>query len=263
MPVILDEIVAATRLRVEERKRAADCQKLEQQAREHRPRGFRRALQRPAGDGIAVIAELKRASPSKGLIRPQLDVRQVALEYAAAGAAALSILTEPQYFLGSLENLFTVSSAVALPCLEKDFVVDEFQLLEARAHGADAVLLLASVLDDSSLACLNRQARSLQLDVLCEAHDETEVQRALAAGCDLIGVNSRDLRTFAVDLETAVRLGPLIPPSAVKVAESGIHTREDVRRLRAAGYAAFLVGESLMRADRPGEALAELMRETE
>jgi indole-3-glycerol phosphate synthase len=261
MPVTLDEIVAATRLRVAEHKRISDRQKLERQALEHRPRSFRRALQRASANGIAVIAELKKASPSKGVIRPQLDVKEVALEYAEAGAAALSILTEPEFFLGSLENLRTASAAVALPCLEKDFVVDEFQLLEARANGADAVLLLAAVLNDSALASLHRQACTLELDVLCEVHDEVQVQRALSAGCNLIGVNSRDLRTFAVDLETAVRLGPLIPPSAVKVAESGIHTTADVRRLCATGYSAFLVGESLMRADKPGAALAQLIRE--
>jgi indole-3-glycerol phosphate synthase len=218
-------------------------------------------LQHPAANGIAVIAELKKASPSKGLIRPQLDVKAVAVEYAAAGAAALSVLTEPEFFLGSLENLRSVSAAVQLPCLEKDFVVDEFQLLEARANGADAVLLLASVLDGPALAGLNAQAHALELDVLCEVHDEAELQRALSTGCDLIGVNSRDLRTFVVDLETAIRLGPRIPLGVVKVAESGIHTTADVRRLRAAGYSAFLVGESFMRATSPGEALAQLIRE--
>jgi indole-3-glycerol phosphate synthase len=262
MPVTLDEIVSATRLRVAERKRVADRRKLERQATEHRPRGFCRALQRSSANGIAVIAELKKASPSKGLIRPLLDVKEVALEYAEAGATALSVLTEPEFFLGSLENLRTVSAAVELPCLEKDFVVDEFQLLEARAHNADAVLLLASVLDDSALASLNRQAHTLELDVLCEVHDEIEMQRALSAGCNLIGVNSRDLRTFVVDLETAVRLGPLIPPTVFKVAESGIRTAADVCRLRVAGYSAFLVGESFMSAHRPGEALAQLIRES-
>jgi indole-3-glycerol phosphate synthase len=259
MPVFLEEIVSATRVRVAERKRVAPAKVLEQRAREHRPRGFRRALQERAINGPAIIAELKKASPSKGLIRPHLDVKAIAQEYAEAGAAALSVLTEPQFFLGSLENLRAASEAVALPCLEKDFVVEEFQLLEARAHGADAVLLLAAVLDDPALAQLNGQAKALELDVLCEVHNEAELHRALAAGCDLIGVNNRDLRTFQVDLATAIRLSSLIPAGAMKVAESGIHTADDLRRLHAAGYGAFLIGESFMKAEKPGEALRRIL----
>jgi indole-3-glycerol phosphate synthase len=261
MPIFLEEIVSATRVRVAERKRVADRKALEQAAYEHRPRGFLRALQTRAATGPAIIAELKKASPSKGLLRPHLAVEDIAREYAQAGATALSILTEPDFFQGSLENLRTASAAVELPCLQKDFIVEEFQLVEARAHGADAVLLLAPVLSDSALACLNGKARALGLDVLCEVHDESQLQRALAAGCDLIGVNNRDLRTFKVDLETAIRLSSQIPSGVMKVAESGIHTAEDLRRLQAAGYSAFLIGESFMRAPSPGEALAELLRQ--
>jgi indole-3-glycerol phosphate synthase len=255
----LSQIVEATRLRVAERKRAADLPALERQAQEHLPRGFRAALQRRAKAGVAVIAELKQASPSKGLIRNDFDVPALAREYFTGGAAALSVLTEEQFFLGSLEYLRAASAATPLPCLRKDFIVDEFQLLEARAWHADAVLLLASVLDDHELAALYGRAHELHLDVLCEVHDAIELQRALRAGCDVIGVNSRNLRTFHVDLETAIRLGPGIPANTLKVAESGIHSAADVKRLQQAGYSAFLIGESLMRAEHPGEALAALL----
>jgi indole-3-glycerol phosphate synthase len=155
--------------------------------------------------------------------------------------------------------LRNASAAVAIPCLRKDFIVDEFQLVEARANSADAVLLIVAALSQAELQTLARGARSHGLDVLCEVHDRDELRRALGAGCDLIGVNTRDLRTFQVDLKMAVDLAPEFPAGVIRVAESGIHTCEDVARLRAAGYQAFLVGESLMRAERPGEALRELM----
>jgi indole-3-glycerol phosphate synthase len=259
MPTTLDQIVAATRARLAERKRVTGMRELERRAQEHVPRGFRAALARRAAIGPAVIAELKKASPSKGLIREDFDVKSLAREYAEAGATALSVLTEEQFFMGSLENLRNASASTSLPCLCKDFIVEAFQVLEALAHGADAILLLASVLDDRELASLYGRARELKLDVLCEVHDEGELQRALLAGCDVIGVNSRDLRTFQVDLETAFRLGPRIPAGIIKVAESGIHSSAEVQKLRAAGYEAFLVGESLMRAERPGEALTRLL----
>ena len=261
MAITLDQIVAATRIRLTERKRGADERTLSQRAAARRPRGFRRALAERAVSGPAIIAELKRSSPSKGLIRENFDVRAIAREYAEGGAAALSVLTEEEFFGGSLENLAIASEATGLPCLRKDFIVDEFQLLEARAYGASAVLLLAAVLGDRELSVLYRKARELELDVLCEVHDAAELQRALAVGCDLIGVNSRDLRTFHVDLETAIRLGPAIPASILKVAESGIHTPADMQRLRAAGYKAFLIGESLMRAPSPGKALSLLLEQ--
>ena len=259
MPTTLDQIVAATRARLAERKRGTDLRVLERQAQEHVPRGFRAALTRRTAIGPAVIAELKKASPSKGLIRKAFDVKALAQEYSEAGATALSVLTEEQFFQGSLENLRIASASTSLPCLRKDFIVEEFQLVEALANGADAILLLASVLDDRELAGLYGRACELKLDVLCEVHDETELQRALQAGCNVIGVNSRDLRSFHVDLETAIRLGPRIPAGVMKVAESGIHTNSDVRRLQAAGFQCFLVGESLMRAERPGKALEQLL----
>lgn len=263
MPAFLDQIVASTRQKVAEAKRGADLQDLERRAERHVPRGFRRALANRSREGIAVIAELKKASPSKGLIRADFRVEELARELEAGGAAALSVLTDEEFFQGSLENLRLASAAVTVPCLRKDFIVDEFQLLEARAHCADAVLLIVAALTDEELNTLARRARARGLDVLCEVHDEEELHRALAAHCDLIGVNSRDLRTFKVDLETAVRLAENFPTDVVRVAESGIHSGADVARLRAAGYQGFLIGESLMRAERPGEALRALVASSE
>jgi indole-3-glycerol phosphate synthase len=259
MPVSLDQIISSTRRKVAEAKHGADVRELERRAERHAPRGFRKALEEKSMAGVAVIAELKKASPSKGLIRAEFHVDELARELEAAGAAALSVLTDEQFFQGSLENLRRASAEVKIPCLRKDFIVDEFQLLEARANSADAVLLIVAALAPAELQILAMGARSRGLDVLCEVHDEEELRRALDAGCELIGVNTRDLRTFAVDEGTALRLAELLPKSAVKVAESGIKSAEDVARLRAAGYDAFLIGETLMRADSPGGALRELV----
>lgn len=262
MPVSLNQIVAATRRKIAEMRRVVDIRALEHQSESHVPRGFREKLKKTAESGVAVIAELKKASPSRGLIRADFDPEQLARELEAAGAAALSVLTDEEFFQGSLENLRIASASTKLPCLRKDFMVDEFQLLEARANRADAILLIVAALSQAELVALAKKSRELALDVLCEAHDEAELKRALDAGCDLVGVNSRDLRTFKVDLETAFRLGKLIPKDVVSVAESGIHTGEDIARLRSAGYQAFLIGESLMKVPRPGEALRELLRTT-
>ncbi len=259
MAAFLDQIVAATRRRVARSKSAADLRALEKQAETHAPRGFRRALASRSQDGIAVIAELKKASPSKGLIRPDFDVAALARELEEAGAAALSVLTDEEFFQGSLDNLRRASAAVGIPCLRKDFIVDEFQLLEARANSADAVLLIVAALSHEELISLSTSARAHGLDVLCEVHDGQELDRALDAKCDLIGVNTRDLRTFKVDLQTAIAVADRFPGDVVRVAESGIHSAQDVSLLRSAGYHAFLVGESLMRAERPGAALQELM----
>jgi indole-3-glycerol phosphate synthase len=259
MAAILERIVAATRARVAEAKRVADLRALERLAEQHLPRGFRQALAAKSRDGIAVIAELKKASPSKGLIRAEFHSAELACELAGAGATALSVLTDEEFFQGSLENLQRASAAVSIPCLRKDFIVDEFQLLEARANCADAVLLIVAALSPEALSSLAAGAGRRGLDVLCEVHDVDELQRALNAGCDLIGVNTRDLRTFKVDMETAFALSQKISGGVVKVAESGIHSAEDVARLRTAGYDAFLVGESLMRAERPGDALKLLL----
>jgi len=261
IPVTLDQIVTVTRMRLAERQRAADLRLVEQQAAAHSPRGFRQSLEQRSKSGPAIIAELKKASPSKGVLRASLHVGAIARNFMKPGAAALSVLTEEEFFLGSLSDLREASASCDLPCLCKDFIVDEFQLLEARANGADAVLLLASVLADADLQRLHRRARELQLDVLCEAHDESELERALAIGCELIGVNNRDLRTFQVDLRTALRLVGKIPKEILKVAESGIESGGDIRHLRAAGYQAFLIGESFMKADDPGEALRRMLTE--
>jgi indole-3-glycerol phosphate synthase len=216
-------------------------------------------LARVAAKGIAVIAELKKASPSKGLIRAQFDVPALARELEEGGAAALSVLTEPEFFQGSLENLRLASESTSLPCLRKDFIVDELQILEARAHRADAILLIVAALGQPELERLAAKAREHTLDVLCEAHDEEELQRALDAGCDLIGVNSRNLRTFQVDLNTALRLAGNFPREVLAVAESGIASAGDIAELRSAGYDAFLIGESLMKAGVPGSALRHLL----
>ncbi len=272
MVAVLGRIVAATRARVAESKRLADVRDLERRAEQHVPRGFRRALAnshvsqnlRDMGHPqierrIAVIAELKKASPSKGLIRAAFHPEELARELELAGAACLSVLTDEEFFQGSLENLRKASAAVSIPCLRKDFMIDEFQMLEARANCADAVLLIVAALSAEELTRLGSSARSNGLDVLCEVHDREELKRALDAGFDLVGVNTRDLKTFKVDLKTALDLAEKFPSSVVRVAESGIHSAEDISKLRDAGYHAFLIGESLMRAERPGEALRELL----
>src|SRR5579872_901075 len=259
MPATLDQIVAAARKRASEARSHGDARELEKSATQHKVRGFRAGLERAAASGVAIIAELKKASPSRGVIRADFDVKKLATELEQAGASALSVLTDEEFFQGSLQNLRRASSATALPCLRKDFIVDEFQLLEARANGADAVLLIVAALSQAELGRLLRKSRELQLDVLCEVHDREELQRALDVGCDLIGVNSRDLRTFRVDLDTPQRLATAMPSHVLRVAESGIHSAEDLRRLRAAGYQAFLIGESLMKAASPGAALSELL----
>ncbi len=261
MPVTLDQIVGRTRTRAAEARRNADLAALERSAREHSVRGFRRALEQASAKGVAVIAELKRASPSRGVIRGGFAVGGLAQQLAQAGATALSVLTEEEFFQGSLVYLDEASIASDLPCLRKDFIVDEFQILEARAHRADAVLLIAAALAPVELPVLVKRACELELEVLCEVHDEAELRRALDAGCEMVGVNSRDLRTFQVDLATALRLGPQVPAGVFRVAESGIQSADDIHRLRAAGYQAFLIGESLMQADSPGAALKQLLSE--
>ena len=256
---VLADIVAATRRRMGECRSTADLHELERQAASHLPRGFRKALEAASRSGIAIIAELKKASPSRGLIRSNFDPEKLARELEQAGAAALSVLTDEEFFQGSLSNLRTASASTRIPCLRKDFIVHELQLLEARANCADAVLLIVAALSQSELVALVRRAGEHRLDILCEVHDEEELRRALDAGCTVIGVNSRDLRTFKVDRETALRLAAAIPENVLAIAESGIENGADIARLRAAGYDAFLIGESLMRAALPGEALKQLL----
>ncbi len=262
MAASLDQILRSVRIGVARRRAAADINRLEDAAQKHQPRPLRERLAY-SQDGIAVIAELKKASPSRGLIRQHFRPAALAKELADAGAAALSVLTDEEFFQGSLENLQTASASAALPCLRKDFIVDEFQLLEARAHCADAVLLIVAALSQTELVNLAHRSADYRLEVLCEVHDEQEIARALDAGCTLIGVNSRNLRTFQVDLQHAFRLAKLIPESVLRVAESGIRDGADIRRLRDEGYDAFLIGESLMAAESPGAALRKLLLEAQ
>jgi indole-3-glycerol phosphate synthase len=208
----------------------------------------------------AIIAEIKRASPSVGLICRDFDPVRIAREYQSAGAAALSVITEVQYFRGGLEILAMLRWNAALPLLRKDFIIDPYQILEARHAGADAVLLIAALLDGSTLRFLRNEAERYGMDALVEVHDEPDLQKALDAGAGLIGVNNRNLRTFDVSLEVSFNLARLLPGGVLAVAESGIRTSEDIRRLSGAGYKGFLVGESLMRSASPGAALADLLK---
>ncbi|WP_412062507.1 indole-3-glycerol phosphate synthase TrpC [Rubrivirga sp. IMCC45206] len=261
MATILDAILADTRALVADRKTLVPAAALERRPAFHAPTlSLARALRRP--DGPAFIAECKRASPSEGTIRAEYHPAEIARSYKNAAAAAISILTEPAHFGGSLDDLVTVRQSVDLPVLRKDFVVDGYQLIEARAYGADAVLLIAAALDPAELADLLAQAGELGLGVLVEVHDPAEVDALDLDAVDVLGVNSRDLRTFDVDLGRAERVFADLPDRIVRVAESGIRTPADAARLRAAGADAFLVGTHFMRQPDPGRALAALRRET-
>ena len=256
---LLGAIVAATRTRVRHASSREPSANLARRA-ETMPStlGFRAAL---ATSGVRVIAECKRRSPSRGVLRSEYDPATIARGYVDAGAAAISVLTEPTFFDGALAHLEAVRAVVDVPLLRKDFIVDEYQLLEARVAGADAVLLIVAALDDAALRRLTRDARALGLDVLVEVHDEAELDRASAAGADLIGVNNRNLRTLAVDVDASFRLAARMPAGAIAVAESGLKSGLDVSRLQVAGYRAFLIGERFMSAANPGEALAGLLAE--
>jgi indole-3-glycerol phosphate synthase len=209
--------------------------------------------------GIAAIAEIKRRSPSKGVLCENLDVAKVVRSYAAGGAAAVSVLTDAAFFGGSDADLQHAQASSGLPVLRKDFTVDEYQIHETRQMGADAILLIARILTDAQLRDYTRLARRLGLAALVEVHDEDELTRAVSCAAEIIGINSRNLDTFEVNLETALRLRKRVPVQCIAVAESGIHTPDDVRRLEDAGYDAILVGEALMRAADPGHKLAELL----
>jgi indole-3-glycerol phosphate synthase len=222
------------------------------------PRDFLGALAR-RGEATRVVAEVKRASPSAGAIATGLDAAEQARRYAAAGAAAISVLTDGPGFGGSLDDLAAVRAAVPTPLLRKDFVVDRYQLLEARLFGADAALLIVAALPPDTLRRLLEACDALSLSALVEAHDEREAETALAAGARAVGVNNRDLRTFVVDLATSERILPLLPDGVKGVAESGVRSAADARRLRAAGAANLLVGEALVRAADPGALIREMM----
>lgn len=254
-PGILSRIVVHKR---EELARAATPRaEWERLAAANRPgrRDFRAALtaRRPA-----VIAEIKRASPSKGLLCEDFDPPSLARDYAAGGAAALSVLTDEKFFQGRLADLEAARAAVRLPVLRKDFILDEYQVAEAAAHNADAILLIAAVLPLKTLTRLREEAAGYGMAALVEVHDERELELALASGAGIVGVNNRDLGTFEVSLETSLRLAAMMPAGVVKVSESGIHSRADVHRLMEAGYDAFLVGEHLVRANDRAAAVREL-----
>jgi indole-3-glycerol phosphate synthase len=255
---ILAEILAHKSRELDEARRRMSAAEMGRRA-EASPaptRGFRRAL----CDGMQprVVAELKRRSPSCGEIRADFEPVEIAQAYQEAGAAALSVLTDARYFGGSLAVLAAVRGASELPLLRKDFVIDAYQVDEARAAGADAVLLIAAALEPAELAGLRARAAALGLDALVEVHDEAELDRALGAGADLVGINNRDLRSFETDLAVTERLAPRVPPGTVVVAESGIFGHGDVIRLAKAGAHAFLVGEALMREADVGAALRAL-----
>ncbi len=257
---ILTTILARKAEEVAARSRVRPLARLRELAAQQPPaRGFVRALREKLAAGApAVIAEAKKASPSKGLIRPDFDPAAIARSYEAAGAACLSVLTDADFFQGSDACLQQARAACALPVLRKDFTVDPYQVVEARALGADCILLIVAALDDARLRDLAALADELGLDVLVEVHDRVELERALRLPCPLIGVNNRNLRTFEVSLAITLALKDLVPAGRLLVTESGIATREDVARMRQAGVHAFLVGESFMREPDPGAALQRL-----
>ena len=259
MPTVLDQIMSRTLITMQDRKAAANMGSLERRAAAHRPRGFQVALRKAATQGPAVIAELKKASPSRGVLREDYRPVAIAQGYEKVGAAAISVLTDEEFFKGSLEDLTAVSEAVKIPVLRKDFILDPFQVLEARAAGADAILLIVSAHTDADLRELYTAARRMNLDVLCEVHSRMELTRAIDLGADIIGVNSRDLTTMQMDPALHETLVRSMPANVLRVAESGIKTLADVERLLAAGYDAFLVGEALMRQPDPSATLALLM----
>ena len=262
MATILDDILAHKRQEVAAQKQRVDMDTLVANisASNDTPRGFMKALQaRVAIGGTAVIAEVKKASPSMGVIRASFDPVAIAENYAAAGATCLSVLTDEKYFQGSGHYLRLVRAAVGLPLLRKDFIVDEYQIVEARALGADAILLIVAALSDAELAAFTRLAHDLGLDVLVEVHDEAECARALQLPLRVIGVNNRNLHDFSVSLDTSRRIKTMLPADYLLVSESGIHTRADIEALQADGIHAFLVGGALMQADDPGVALSALL----
>ena len=259
---VLSKIIARKRERLAEAQAVIGLDQLREEAfakrRGSTPHALRSALQ---SDGVNIIAEFKRRSPSKGVIRAAADLASMVRSYEAGGAAAISVLTEQDHFDGSLADLRGVKTSVALPVLRKDFVFDEYQVYESAAAGADAVLLIVAALDDRQLESLRRLAEDeLGIDALVEVHDEAEMDRAAKAGAVIIGVNNRNLRTFEVSLETSVRLGSLAPREALLVSESGLNEVADLRRLQKQGFHGFLVGESLMRACDPENALRDLRR---
>lgn len=256
--MILDEIVAATRVRLDALKAQTDIQTLEKQLGEALPpRPFAASLRHP--NRLGLIAEVKKSSPSKGLIAPDFDAGRQAAIYQNSGADCLSVLTEPDFFQGSLDDLMKARMTTSKPIIRKEFILDHIQIAEARLAGADCVLLIVSILKDWEIRQLKTAAHRYGMDALVEVHDEAEARRAVFNGCDFIGVNNRDLKTFEVDLGTTERVRKLLPADAIVVGESGVFTRADARRLRDAGADAILVGESLMKSGDAARAIEELL----
>jgi indole-3-glycerol phosphate synthase len=254
---VLNKIIAWKRDELVRHKRARPIEiGRAEAARAPPPRDFAAALHAP---GVSLIAEVKRASPSKGLLRHDFDAVALACEYEANGAAAISVLTDQRFFQGSLDHLWAVRQSVSLPVLRKDFVLDLYQVYEARAAGADAVLLIVAALDDGDLKALHQLIHQLGMAALVEVHNAAELKRALEIDPRIVGVNNRDLRTFEIDLETTARLRPLVPADLILVAESGVRTRANVARLAAIGADAMLVGEALVRAADVGQKVRELV----
>lgn len=259
----LERIVGAKRAELERVRAAVPQSVLEERIASRSPGAFRQALLDRTGlrSELAVIAELKQASPSRGTLCDHYDPEAIARGYRQAGASALSVLTDREFFRGALDDLRTAKAASALPVLRKDFTIAEYHLYEAAAAGADAVLLIVAILEPPELARLHALSRTLGLDALVEVHTAEELQIALDAGVGIVGVNNRDLKTFEVSLETSFRLIDLIPDKVVAVSESGLRTAGDLARLRAAGFDAFLIGERFMTEPDPGAALANLLSE--
>lgn len=258
-PDLLRTIVAATQQITDTRRAQEPASALERRALARSPRGDRFEAALGMADRVNVIAECKRRSPSRGVLAAQYDPVAIAKQYAAGGAAAISVLTEPTFFDGALDHLTAVREAIDLPLLRKDFVVDDYQLLEARAAGADAILLIVAALDQPELIRLQSRAWELGLAALVEVHDDEELARAIDSGARLIGVNNRNLRTLAVDVSASDRLAAKMPAGIVGVSESGLQTRGDLERLAAAGYRAFLIGERFMTDPDPARAISELI----
>lgn len=261
MNSILDAIAAAKRRHIQRQKLLVSEQTLlrTSQLRVDTPDFVESMAKKILRGQTAIIAEIKKASPSKGLIRPDFDPVSIARSYEQAGATCLSVLTDTPYFQGSDHDLETVRQQVELPILRKDFMLDPYQVLEAKALGADAILIILALVDDVLASELQAAARELDMAVLPEVHDRTELERALAMGTRLIGINNRDLRTFRTSLSTTLNLLPYIPENRLVIAESGIHDRSDIERMQEAGVHGFLVGESLMRQPDPGKALSNLL----
>jgi indole-3-glycerol phosphate synthase len=262
-PDILQRILATKQREIAERQVKLSFDALQQQAHHvSPPRGFVAALRRRVAQGGAgVIAEIKKASPSKGVIREDFNVVEIARSYAAGGASCLSVLTDSEYFQGHEIFLTQARSACSLPVIRKDFIVDPYQVMEARAIGADCILLIVAALDDAQLASLHAAARAQGMDVLVEVHDGDELERALKLDLELVGINNRNLRSFDTSLDTTIELLPRVPDGCLVVTESGIHTRADIKLMRDHDVHAFLIGEAFMRAADPGKALAELFAE--